>query len=83
VKSYQSTSTVQPEEWDKTSSAEKVYHNKNVTEVPATDENPLMYQYDVDEYEKLEYLQMQNEELQRQNNQLQEVIDTMLGGNAV
>lgn len=54
-----------------------------MTEVPATDENPLMYQYDVDEYEKLEYLQMQNEELQRQNNQLQEVIDTMLGGNAV
>lgn len=73
MKSYQSQSTVQPEEWDKTSSPDKVYHHTNVTEVPATDESPVMYQYDVEEYSRLEYLEYQN-------TQLQVVIDTMLGG---
>lgn len=60
MKSYKSESTVRPEEWDKTSSPEKVYHNQNIVESPATEDKPATFVYDVDEYEKMEYLELQN-----------------------
>lgn len=63
VKSYKSSSTRRPAEWDKTSSPGLVFHNFNVVEVAATDENPLMYHYDVDEYELAEYVSYQDEKL--------------------
>lgn len=63
MKSYQSSSTVRPEEWDKTSSPGRVYHNYNVIEAPADGENPLMYHYDVDEYSRMEYLELQDSKL--------------------
>lgn len=63
MKSYQSSSTVRPEEWDKTSSPSKVYHNYNVTETPESADNQRMYHYDVDEYGRIEYLEMQDGKL--------------------
>ena len=64
MKSYTSESTVRPEEWDKTSSTERVYHNQNIVEHPATEDRPVMYSFDVDEYERVEYLQQQNAALE-------------------
>jgi len=63
VKSYKSSSTERPPEWDKTSSPGSIYHNYNVVEVPATDENPPMFHYDVDEYEPLEYIKIQDQQI--------------------
>jgi len=63
VKSYASSSTVPPVEWDKTSAPGIVYHNKNVVEVPATEDSPTMYHYDVDEYELAEYVDLQDEKI--------------------
>lgn len=34
-----------------------VYHNYNIAEVPATDENPPMFEYEVDQYTRMEYLE--------------------------
>ena len=62
MKHYKSASTERPPEWDTTSSPEVVYHNYNVVEVPATEENPLMYEYEVDHYTRMEYLEMRNAE---------------------
>lgn len=73
MRSYKSESTVSPQEWDKTTSPDVVYHNTNIVEAPATEDRPAMFEYDVDEYSQLEYLRLANE-------QMQEVIDTMLGG---
>ena len=71
---YTSSSTEQPQEWDKTSSPEVVYHNKNIEVVPATDDDPVMYRYDVDEYTKDEYMHLQDDRivaLEEQNATLQ------------
>ena len=57
MKHYKSASTAKPPEWDTTTSLEVVYHNYNITEVPATDENPLMFEYEVDQYTRVEYLE--------------------------
>lgn len=57
MKNYKSESTVRPQEWDKTSSPDRVYHNENVVEVPATEETPVMYKYDVTEYTTQEYIE--------------------------
>lgn len=62
MKHYKSASTERPPEWDTTSSPEVVYHNYNIVEVPATDENPLMFEYEVDQYTRMEYLEMRNAE---------------------
>ena len=55
MKTYTSSSTVKPPAWDTESSKVVVYHNYNIREIPATEEIPLMYAYDVDEYTKQEY----------------------------
>lgn len=60
---YRSSSTVRPPEWDKTSSPTKIYHHVNIVEVPATDDNPVMYTYDVEEYETKEYIDMQDKRI--------------------
>ena len=73
MRSYTSSSTEQPQEWDKTSSPEVVYHNKNIEVVPA-DDDPVMYRYDVDEYTKDEYMHLQDDRivaLEEQNATLQ------------
>ena len=57
MKNYKSASTERPPEWDTTSSPETVYHNYNVVEVPATEENPHMFEYEVDQYTRMEYLE--------------------------
>ena len=62
MKHYKSASTERPPEWDTTTSLEVVYHNYNIVEVPATDENPLMFEYEVDQYTRMEYLEMRNAE---------------------
>lgn len=55
MKTYTSNSTVKPPAWDAESSKVVVYHNYDVTEVQATEENPMVYAYTVDEYTKQEY----------------------------
>ena len=62
MKHYKSASTERPPEWDTTSSPEVVYHNYNVVEVLATEEKPLLYEYEVDHYTRMEYLEMRNTE---------------------
>lgn len=70
MKHYKSASTERPPEWDTTSSPEVVYHNCNVTEVPATEENPLMYEYEVEQYTRMEYLEAENTRLRQTINAL-------------
>jgi len=72
VKTYKSASTQRPPEWDTDSSPDSVYHNYNVVEVPATDESPLMYEYDVDKYTRVEYLE-------HENSQLRQTVNALLG----
>lgn len=59
MRNYKSSSTVKPLEWDLTSSKKKVYHNYNITQEFA-EEGPIMYYYNVDEYERMEYLEYKN-----------------------
>ena len=70
MKHYKSASTERPPEWDTTSSPGVVYHNYNVTEVPATEENPLMYEYEVEQYTRMEYLEAENTRLRQTINAL-------------
>ena len=73
MREYRSSSTEQPPEWDATSSKDVAYHNTNVTSTPATDDTPIMYEYDVTEYTHEEYALARIE-------MMQQIIDTMLGG---
>jgi len=72
VKRYKSESTVMPSEWDKTSSENVVYHNTEITVVPATEDKPQMYAYTVEEFTRSEFLEYENE-------QLRQTIDALLG----
>jgi len=45
-----------PQEWDKTSSEQYVYHNHNVTEIEATEDTPKQYFYEVEQYTNKEYI---------------------------
>lgn len=56
MKTYQSSSTVYPQEWDRISCPTLVYHNTGVTEAPAHDDAPTMYHYTVTEYTHAEYI---------------------------
>lgn len=56
MKTYQSSSTVYPLEWDKESCPSLVFHNTDVEEIPAHDDEPVMYQYTVTEYTLSEYI---------------------------
>ena len=70
MKHYKSASTERPPEWDTTSSPETVYHNYNIVEVPATEDNPLMYEYEVEQYTRMEYLEAENTRLRQTINAL-------------
>ena len=72
MKRYKSESTVMPSEWDKTSSENVVYHNTEITVVPATEDKPQMYAYTVEEFTLSEFLEYENE-------QLRQTIDALLG----
>ena len=72
MKQYKSESTVMPSEWDKTSSETVVYHNTEITVVPATEDKPQMYAYAVGEHTRSEFLEYENE-------QLRQTIDALLG----
>lgn len=61
MKIYKSESAERPQAWDKTSCPNCVYHNTNIVEVPATDETPKMYQYDVEEYTNKEYINLMDD----------------------
>jgi len=63
MKRYNSSSTERPPEWDKTSSETKIYHHTNIKEVPATDDTPTMYTYEVEEYDTKEYIDMQDQRI--------------------
>ena len=56
MNTYQSSSTVCPQEWDKASCPSLVFHNTNVEEVAAHDDEPTMYHYTVEEYTLSEYI---------------------------
>ena len=59
MRSYKSSSTVKPLEWDLTSSKQKVYRNYNIAET--IEDGFIMYSYDVDEYARMEYLEYKNQ----------------------
>lgn len=75
MKKYRSESTVMPPEWDKTSSETSVYHNTDITVVPASGDKPLMYAYNVEEFTRSEYLEYENENLQQSVNALWDELD--------
>ena len=70
MKRYKSESTVMPPEWDKTSSETVVYHNSEITVVPATEDKPQMYAYTVEEFTRSEFLEYENENLRQTINAL-------------
>lgn len=70
MKRYKSESTVMPSEWDKTSSENVVYHNTEITVVPATEDKPQMYAYTVEEFTRSEFLEYENENLRQTINAL-------------
>lgn len=70
MKRYKSESTVMPSEWDKTSSETVVYHNTEITVVPATEDKPQMYAYTVEEFTRSEFLEYENENLRQTINAL-------------
>lgn len=70
MKRYKSESTVMPPEWDKTSSENVVYHNTEITVIPATEDNPQMYAYTVEEFTRSEFLEYENENLRQTINAL-------------
>ena len=59
-----------PSEWDKTSSENVVYHNTEITVVPATEDKPQMYAYTVEEFTRSEFLEYENENLRQTINAL-------------
>lgn len=61
MKEYKSQSTVIPLEWDTESSPTTVYHNFNVIEIMEIQDFPQMYEYDVEEYTRAAYEEMNNE----------------------
>lgn len=63
MKTYRSESNNKPSAWDKTSSEQVVYHNYNVEEIPATEEKPLHYEYDVDEYTNKEFIALMDDNI--------------------
>ena len=70
MKRYKSESTVMPPEWDKTSSETVVFHNTEITVVPATEDKPQMYAYTVEEFTRSEFLEYENENLRQTINAL-------------
>ncbi len=70
MKRYSSESTVMPPEWDKTSSETAVYHNTEITVIPATEDKPLMYAYTVEEFTRSEFLEYENDSLRQTINAL-------------
>lgn len=70
MKRYKSESTVMPPEWDKTSSENVVYHNTEITVIPATEDKPQMYAYTVEEFTRSEFLEYENENLRQTINAL-------------
>ena len=66
MKIYKAESAVRPAEWELDKSANHIYHNTDITEVPATEEAPAMFEYTVTEYSAREYMALQydaNEQL--------------------
>lgn len=59
-----------PPEWDKTSSENVVYHNTEITVIPATEDKPQMYAYTVEEFTRSEFLEYENENLRQTINAL-------------
>lgn len=78
---YKSSSTIKPPEWDLNSSKQKVYHNFNIQEIEAKEDIPAMYNYDVEEYTRMEYLEyndnQQNIVLQETDNMLVDLMYNM------
>ena len=77
MKVYKAESAVMPQEWDFESSADKVYHNTNIELVPATEEMPAMYEYDVAEYTNKEYMTLTQAE---QDEAIDEILIALLEG---
>lgn len=55
MREIRTQSTVEPSEWDLSSSPTEVYHNQNVVLTPAHDDIPAMYDYDQTIYTRAEY----------------------------
>ena len=70
MKKYRSESTVMPPEWDKISSATAVYHNTEITVVPASENRPELFAYTVEEFTRSEFLEYENDILRQTVNAL-------------
>lgn len=74
MKHYKSASTERPPEWDTTTSLDAVYHNYNIVEAPATDEGPAMFEYEVDQYTRMEYLEHETAKQEELREKLEEAM---------
>jgi len=76
MKIYNSESAIRPDEWDKTSSPDCVYHNENIVEVQPTEEgDPVMYRYNVTEYTNKEYINLVTE---KQSSDISDINDALI-----
>ena len=66
MKNYKSWSAIRPEEWDKTSCPDVVYHNTNIVQKTMQEEPTTIYEYDVTEYTNKEYIAYQDEQIEGQ-----------------
>ena len=79
MKTYKSESVNIPQTWDKTSCPNCVYHNTNIVEVPATEEAPVMFKYDVTEYTNKEYINLMDDMLSENTDAIIELAE-IIGG---
>lgn len=77
MKTYKSESNVMPAEWQEELTT--VYHNENIIEVKKESEEEVttVFEYDVTEYTKEEYLLMKNKE---QDNAIDDILVALLEG---
>ena len=55
MKNYKSESTEIPSEWDLTSSETTKYHNTNIVPKLLKENEPQMFEFNVEEFTKIEY----------------------------
>lgn len=79
----QSQSTERPQEWDTQSSPATVYHNIDIVEVPATEQEPRRYNYTQEVYSPTEYQMMIAQDTATRLNNAEAAILALMDGGLV
>ena len=81
MKEYKAWSAERPPVWDLSSCPDKVYHHSNIQQktVESDGETMTVYEYSVSEYTNKEYIALQNQRLDEQDNALIELAEMIAG----